>query len=112
MAKKKDKDKRAGRADAVRTAVDQAFQATAGQGGKAAEQARDRAQELVEELAQTAGRVREALDDLRPPSGQDLRDLRDDVRKLERRVAKLEEAVAAKPRARRTSTKSSSGSRS
>ncbi len=107
MAKKKDKDKQAGRAEAVRSAVDQAFTATAGQGGKAAEQARDRAQELVDELAQAAGKVRDALDDLRPPSGDDLRSLREDVRKLERRVAKLEEA--AKPRVRRSS---SSGTRS
>ncbi len=60
------------RTEAVRKAVDQAFQSTAGQ----AEQA--------------ASRVREALDDLRPPTAQEIRDLRADLAALEKRVAKLE----------------------
>ena len=75
------------RTDAVRKAVDQAFQSTA---GTATTQARDRAQDLVDELAQAAGRVREALDDLRPPTAEDLRALREDLEALEKRVAKLE----------------------
>ena len=108
MAKKKDNDKKARRPDAVRTAVEQAFTATAGQGGKAAEEARDRAQGLVDELAQAAGKVRDALDDLRPPTADEVKALQADVRKLERRIAKLEEATKAKPkpRARRSGTPS------
>jgi len=46
--------KRGTPADAVRHAVDQTFQAAAGQ----AQTTRDRAQELVDELAHTAGRLR------------------------------------------------------
>jgi polyhydroxyalkanoate synthesis regulator phasin len=74
------------RADALRTAVDQTFHAAAGQ----AQLTRDRAQELVDELSQTATRVRDLLDDLRPPSADETRALHDDLRALERRVAKLE----------------------
>jgi polyhydroxyalkanoate synthesis regulator phasin len=74
------------RADALRTAVDQTFHAAAGQ----AQLTRDRAQEVVDELSHTATRVRDLLDDLRPPSGDEIRSLRDDLRALERRVAKLE----------------------
>ena len=78
------------RTDAVRKAVDQAFQSTAGSAGSATTQARDRAQDLVDELAQAAGKVREALDDLRPPTAEEIRALRADLRALEKRVAKLE----------------------
>lgn len=103
MAKdKKKKDKQAGRGDAVRSAVDQAFQATAEQ----AETARVGAQAIVDEFAQAAGRVREVLEDLRPPSGDELEELRKTVATLEARVAKLE-ADAKKPApARRASTTS------
>lgn len=73
-------------ADALRTAVDQTFHAAAGQ----AQLTRDRAQELVDELSHTATRMRGLLDDLRPPSGDEIRSLREDMRALERRVAKLE----------------------
>ena len=75
------------RTEAVRKAVDQAFQSTA---GSATTQARDRAQDLVDELAQAAGRVRGAFDDLRPPTSEEIRGLRADLRALEERVAKLE----------------------
>ncbi len=78
------------RSDAVRKAVDQAFQTTAGGASQGARDARDRAQDLVDDLAQAAGRVREALDDLRPPSSDELRALRADLEALERRVAALE----------------------
>jgi polyhydroxyalkanoate synthesis regulator phasin len=74
------------RADALRTAVDQTFHAAAGQ----AQLTRDRAQELVDELSHTATRVRDLLDDLRPPSGDEIRSVREELRALERRVAKLE----------------------
>jgi hypothetical protein len=93
MAKdKKKKDKQAGRGDAVRSAVDQAFQATAEQ----AETARVGAQSIVDEFAQAAGRVREALEDLRPPTGDEINELRKTVAALEARVAALE-AEARKP---------------
>ena len=75
------------RTEAVRKAVDQAFQSTA---GSATTQARERAQDIVDDLAQTVGRVREALDDLRPPTADEIRGLRADLRALEERVAKLE----------------------
>lgn len=74
------------RADALRTAVDQTFHAAAGQ----AQMTRERAQELVDELSHTATRMRGLLDDLRPPTADEIRSLRDDLRALERRVAKLE----------------------
>jgi polyhydroxyalkanoate synthesis regulator phasin len=77
------------RTEAVRSAVDQAFQATA---GTATQGARDRAQDLVDELAQAAGRVREALDDLRPPTAEEIKALRADLKALEERVAALERA--------------------
>ena len=93
MAKdKKKKDKQAGRGEAVRSAVDQAFQATAEQ----AETARVGAQSIVDEFAQAAGRVREALEDLRPPTGDEINELRKTVASLEARVAALE-ADAKKP---------------
>jgi len=78
--------------DAVRAAVDQAFQAGVGQGRDAVGSATERAQELVDELANAAGRVREVLDDLRPPTAEDVRALRSRLDALERRVAALEEA--------------------
>jgi hypothetical protein len=81
------------RPDVVRAAVDQAFQAGVGQGGRAVGSAQERAQELVDELAHAAGRVREALDDLRPPTADDVRALRAELGALERRVAALEDAA-------------------
>ena len=94
MAKKdKKKDKQPGRGDAVRSAVDQAFSATAEQ----AETARVGAQAIVDEFAQAAGRVREVLEDLRPPTGDEVNDLRATVAKLEQRVAALEAAQTKAP---------------
>lgn len=108
MAKKKTKKQPAQAADAVRSAVDQAFQA--GQ----AQFSRERASELVDDLAQVAGRLREALDDLRPISAEDIKALSDKIDRLEARVAKLEKPAAttrrapakrAKPAAKRTTAK-------
>lgn len=78
------------RTEAVRSAVEQAFQTQAASAASATQGARDRAQDLVDDLAQAAGRVREALDDLRPPTSEEIRGLRADLRALEQRVAKLE----------------------
>jgi polyhydroxyalkanoate synthesis regulator phasin len=89
MAEKEDKPP-AGRADAVRNAAVQAFQATAGQAGIT----RDRAQELADELANAAGRVIGALDELRPATADDIRSVRDELRALEGRIAALEAAGA------------------
>ena len=102
MAKKdKKKDSQPGRSDAVRSAVDQAFQATAEQ----AESARVGAQAIVDEFAQATGRVREVLEDLRPPTGDEVADLRRTVATLEQRVAALEAAqqspAVAKPRTKK-----------
>lgn len=102
-----------GRADAVRSAVDQAFQATAAQAASAASAsagARERVQDIADELAQAAGKVREALDDLRPPSAEELRQLQRDVRALEKRVAALEKP--AKPKPKSGGAKSTRASRS
>ncbi|HEX2015833.1 MAG TPA: hypothetical protein VGN69_03985, partial [Solirubrobacteraceae bacterium] len=81
--------KRPTRGETLRSAVDQTFQAAAGQ----AQVTRDRAQELVDELGHTAGRLRDALDELRPPSGDDLRGVRGTLAALEARVEALERAL-------------------
>jgi polyhydroxyalkanoate synthesis regulator phasin len=102
MAKKQEKGKdgapRASRSDAVRSAVDQAFQATAGQGAAAAESGRERAQDIVDQLAQAAGRVRDVLDELRPPTVDELKALQRTLADLEQRVTQLEAAQTAKPK--------------
>src|SRR3954453_216549 len=84
-----------GRAEAVRIAAVQAFQSTAGQAGIT----RERAQDLADELAQAAGRLIGAFDELRPASADDVRSLREQVAALEQRVAALE-ATAAQPKAK------------
>jgi polyhydroxyalkanoate synthesis regulator phasin len=89
MAEKDDK-RQTSRADAVRGAAVQAFQATAGQAGVT----RERAQELADELAQAAGRFVGALDELRPASAEEIRSLREDLKALETRIAALETATA------------------
>ena len=83
------------RTEAVRSAVEQAFQQQAASAARTTQGARDRAQDLVDDLAQAAGKVREALDDLRPPTGEEIRGLRADLEALERRVAKLEKKRAS-----------------
>jgi polyhydroxyalkanoate synthesis regulator phasin len=93
-----------GRAEAVRSAAVQAFQSTAGQAGIT----RERAQDLADELAQAAGRLIGAFDELRPATADDVRSLREQVAALEQRVAALEAAGekpkrAAKPRAKKAS---------
>ncbi|HWK17621.1 MAG TPA: hypothetical protein VNR66_09245 [Solirubrobacteraceae bacterium] len=73
-------------ADTVRSAVDRTFQATLG----GAQVTRERAQELVDDVAQAANRVRDVLDDLRVATGEDVRSLRSSIEALERRVSELE----------------------
>jgi gas vesicle protein len=81
MAKKKS----ASRADAVREAAEQAFRAQI---------PRERISDLLDELGSTAGRLRGAVDELRPASESELKALRAEVRALTERVAALE----AKPK--------------
>src|SRR3954447_16301352 len=92
------------RGDAVRQAVDEAFQAAAGQ----AQFTRERAQEIVDELAGAPGRGRDALEDLGPPTGDDVRALQGAGRALAAGVAALEEAHSAKPKRARRSTRAKS----
>jgi DNA-binding protein HU-beta len=89
---------------AVRTAVERTFQATAG----SAQSTRTRAQDLVDEVAGAAGRVREMIEDIRVL--EDLKGLRTEMEALSRRVAALESAPEPKPKpaARRTASRSTS----
>jgi polyhydroxyalkanoate synthesis regulator phasin len=95
VASSEEKRDKAGqaRAESVRAAAAQAVAAAAGQ----AQMTRDRAQELADDLVSAAQRVREALEGARPPSADDVRDLRARLDALEARVAALE---TAKPAAR------------
>jgi hypothetical protein len=93
MAKKKSPS----RVDAVRDAVDQAFQTQI---------PRERISELLDELGSTAGRLRGAVDDLRPATAEDVKSLRAEVRELTRRIDVLEKAKAA-PRKASTASKRS-----
>ncbi|MDX6676940.1 MAG: hypothetical protein QOE31_992 [Solirubrobacteraceae bacterium] len=93
MAKKKPTS----RTDAVRQAVDQAFQSQI---------PRERIGELLDELGHTAGRLRGAVDELRPASADDVKSLRAEVDALTKRVASLE--AAAKPAPRRPAAKRAS----
>ncbi|HEV7493887.1 hypothetical protein [Baekduia sp.] len=100
MAKNADQDGPEGsggaksRAEQLRSAVEGAFGATA----QGAAPVQKRAQELADELVGAASRVRDALEELRPPSPEELDTLRAQVDALERRVAELEGAAAAKPK--------------
>lgn len=93
-------------ADAVRGAVDRTFQATVGQA-----QVRERAQELVDELSTAAGRVRAVLDDLRIVTGEEVRALREDLDRLERRVRALERPAQASARPVRASKRAAGASK-
>jgi hypothetical protein len=94
------------RVDAVREAVDQAFQAQI---------PRERISGLLDELGNTAGRLRGAVDELRPASAEELKSLRAEVRALAARVEALESkppprparAAKAKPAAKRAAPKPS-----
>jgi uncharacterized protein (DUF3084 family) len=84
------------RAETVIAAVEQAF----GGAAQGTAPVRERAQELADELAGAASRFREVLEELRPPTVDELGRLRDRVAELERRVGELE-AAQAKPAASR-----------
>ena len=76
---------------AVRTAVERTFQATA----DSAQSTRTRAQDLVDEVAGAAGRLREMIEDT--GVAEDLKGLRTEVEALSRRVAALEAVPATRP---------------
>jgi len=88
MAKKKSSS----RADAVRDAAEQAFKAQI---------PRERISELLDELGNTAGRLRGAVDELRPASEAELKTLRAQVHALADRVKALEAAPKPQPAPRR-----------
>lgn len=79
------KDKPSSRVDAVREAVDQAFQSQI---------PRERISALLEELVSTAGRLRGAVDELRPATAEELKSLRGEVQALAARVQELESRPA------------------
>ena len=83
------------RADQVRSAVEEAFQSASSQLTK------ERAQEIADELSSAADRVREALEQLRPPTGDDVKRMMDRLGALERRVAALEIPGRSKPAAKK-----------
>ncbi|HEX8156290.1 MAG TPA: hypothetical protein VF526_02790 [Solirubrobacteraceae bacterium] len=102
------KKKSASRTDAVREAVDQAFKS---------QFPRERISDLLDELGSTAGRLRGAVDELRPASEAEhkalrieVRDLTSAVKALSKRVDALEAKPKPKPAARRT-TKAGAASR-
>ncbi|HUR87314.1 MAG TPA: hypothetical protein VMY78_18445 [Solirubrobacteraceae bacterium] len=92
MAKKK----KPSRAEQVREAAEQAFKAQI---------PRERISELLDELGSTAGRLRGAVDELRPASEAELKSLRAEVHALVKRVEALEAKPKPAPR-RRPATKS------
>ena len=89
--KSKQDNKPADAVGAVRTAVERTFQATA----DSAQSTRTRAQDLVDELAGAATRVREMLEDINVL--EDLKRLRGEVETLRTRVAALEQKPAVAP---------------
>ena len=54
------------------------------------EQTRSRAQEAVDEMGKAAGRFRQQLEGRTPASHDDLADIRAELRRLSKRVEKLE----------------------
>jgi polyhydroxyalkanoate synthesis regulator phasin len=80
------RQRRGDAAETVRSAVDRTFQATLGQ----AQVTRERAQELVDDVAHVASRVRGVLEDLRVATHEDVRNLESRIEMLERRVSELE----------------------
>jgi polyhydroxyalkanoate synthesis regulator phasin len=87
----KDKKKQQPSGDPLRSAA-QALESAAAQAGFT----RERAEQMVDELAHAAARFRETIEELRPAGGDELRDLRERIAALEERVATLEKKPAPK----------------
>jgi polyhydroxyalkanoate synthesis regulator phasin len=89
--------------DAVRDAVERTIQATLG----SAQGTRERAQEAVDEIVRGAGasaeslrgRIAEALDERRPATADDLKEIRTELRAIARRLDSIEERLPAKKKA-------------
>ncbi len=79
------------RADQVRSAVDQAFQVAGSQ------LTRERAEQIADDLTSAAQRVRDALEELRPPTGDEVRRVGERLDAIEKRLAALEARPAAAP---------------
>jgi chromosome segregation ATPase len=112
--------KRPGTPSELRDAVERTVQATLG----SAERQRDRTQGAIDEIAGTVdnlrrgaeaglARGRRALEDRRPATHEDLRDLRAELRRIGRRLDAIEERLPAKRSTAKRSTakRSSTGSR-
>jgi chromosome segregation ATPase len=112
--------KRPGTPSELRDAVERTVQATLG----SAERQRDRTQGAIDEIAGTVdnlrrgaeaglARGRRALEDRRPATHEDLRDLRAELRRIGRRLDAIEERLPAKRSSAKRSTakRSSAGSR-
>ena len=90
----------AGLPDAVREAVERTLDATR----ESAQTTRSRAQEAVDELVKSAEagagavreRVRGAIDERRPATSDDLRELRKELRAIGRRLDSIEERLPAR----------------
>lgn len=66
-----------------------------------------RVQDIADELAQAAGRLREALDEVRPATTAELDIVRAEIKALASRVSKLEGAPAKRAPAAKTTTRRS-----
>jgi polyhydroxyalkanoate synthesis regulator phasin len=101
--------------DALREAVERTVQATVG----SAQQTRDRAQGAVDDLVKGAEAgltrsreaVRDVIDDRRPLTHEDLKELKAELRAIGRRLDKIEERLPAKRRQARAKGSSKSKSR-
>lgn len=88
--------------EAVRNAVERTFQATVG----SASMGRERAQELVDEVvrrsgvgaksaSEIGGRIREAIQDLRLATGDDIKHLQAEIDQIKRRLDQVEQKSQA-----------------
>jgi hypothetical protein len=94
----------------LRDAVERTVQSTL----DSAERQRDRTVDNLRTAAEAGlARGRRALDDARPATHEDIRELKAELRRIGRRLDAIEERLPAKaPAAKRSSAKRSSGKRS
>jgi polyhydroxyalkanoate synthesis regulator phasin len=110
--------------DAVRDAVERTVQATVG----SAQMTRDRAQEAVDDVVRGAeeragevrrrvpspeavrGRVFGAIEERRPATQEDLKEIRAELRAIARRLSSIEERLPARPGGSRSGSSRASGS--
>ena len=84
--------------DALREAVERTVQATRG----SAQETRERAQSALDEVVDTLGRSRSAvlgaIDDRRPATEKDVKELKAELRRIGRRLDAIEKRLPAKKR--------------